>query len=78
MNRSFPATRKISLRSARQGCGRCGGYMDRDMCIDLSNSGYSSVWVLRCIQCGDVIDEVILRNRAAINAQAEPTLRDAA
>jgi len=52
--------------------------MDRDTCIDLSNSEYSSVWVFRCIQCGDVIDEVILRNRAAFNAQAEHALKDAA
>jgi hypothetical protein len=78
MKKNLSATREISIRSARQGCGRCGGYMDRDTCIDLSNSGYSSVWVFRCIQCGDVIDEVILHNRAAFNAQAEPALRDAA
>jgi hypothetical protein len=45
--------------------------MDQEMCIDLeSDSGQSTFWVLRCIQCGDIVDEVILRNRCLFNPEA--------
>jgi tRNA(Ile2) C34 agmatinyltransferase TiaS len=38
-------------------CKRCKGFMARD--------GESSV-VCRCVQCGDVVDPTILKNRRAI------------
>jgi hypothetical protein len=45
--------------------------MASDMCIDLeSDNGRSIFWVLRCIQCGDMVDEVILRNRSLFNPEA--------
>lgn len=56
--------------STGQSCRRCSGYMANDMCIDLeSDSGRSIFWVLRCIQCGDMVDEVILRNRSLFNPE---------
>ena len=71
MGLRLPTTiKKDGIRLVRQSCGRCGGCMDQDMCIDLGNTGYNTIWVLRCIQCGDMVDEVILRNRAAVNANA--------
>ena len=40
------------------------------MCIDLeSDSGRSTCWVLRCIQCGDIVDEVILQNRSLFSPE---------
>src|SRR6185436_3476183 len=46
-------------------CARCSGHMTREMCIDLqSDSGGINFWAFRCVQCGDIIDEVILRNRS--------------
>jgi hypothetical protein len=58
-------------KSTRQSCRRCSGCMDQEMCIDLeSDSGQSTFWVLRCIQCGDIVDEVILRNRSLFNPEA--------
>jgi uncharacterized protein with PIN domain len=39
-------------------CPRCGGLMVAEWCEDLSN--YSAE---RCVQCGEVIDPVILENR---------------
>ena len=36
-------------------CGRCGGLMVEEPCVDFS--------VRRCVQCGDVVDPVILDNR---------------
>ena len=42
-------------------CHRCGGLMVEDSCY--SNAGYSVG--SRCIQCGDVVDPVILKHRIA-------------
>lgn len=45
-------------------CHRCGGLMIKDYCIDLQDeTGQIDVTVIRCIQCGDVVDPIILRNR---------------
>ena len=47
-------------------CGRCGGLVVDDHCMDLDigagREGYR-FWAMRCVQCGDMIDETILRNR---------------
>ena len=40
-------------------CQRCGGILVGEHCMDIGNR----FWGMRCIQCGDVIDETILRNR---------------
>ena len=45
-------------------CSRCGGLMVNDVLIDLLNTSELEGTVRRCIQCGDVIDAVILRNRS--------------
>jgi ribosomal protein S27AE len=39
-------------------CPRCGGLMVAEWCLDLSD--YSG---RRCVQCGELIDPVILENR---------------
>ena len=45
-------------------CSRCGGLMVREFCTDLLNStGELDCSVARCVQCGDVVDPVIRRNR---------------
>jgi len=59
-----------SKTSTQPTCRRCSGHMEQEMCIDLeSDSGRSTFWVLRCIQCGDIVDEVILRNRSLFNPE---------
>ncbi len=59
-------------RTLLQTCERCSGYMAPDMCTDLqSDSGQCNFWALRCVQCGDIVDEVILRNRSRSNHKAE-------
>src|SRR5512140_768569 len=51
----------------QKNCTRCSGQMTHEMCTDLqSDSGHSNFWGFRCIQCGDIVDEVILQNRASI------------
>ena len=45
-------------------CTRCGGLMVQDFCLDvLGNIGEAEVAAKRCVQCGEVVDPVILRNR---------------
>lgn len=57
-------------KSTRSTCTRCSGQMAHEMCIDLeSDTGQSICWALRCIQCGDMVDEVILRNRSLFNPE---------
>ena len=66
-----PTTRSTTKTSTQQSCRRCGGYVSHEMCIDLdSDSGYSTFWAHRCIQCGDMVDEVILRNRSLSHPEA--------
>ena len=45
-------------------CARCGGLMVTEQCFDLlSDSGYLDFFARRCVQCGELIDSVILQNR---------------
>ncbi len=45
-------------------CSRCGGLMVSDFCMDLLNStGELECAAKRCVQCGEVVDAVIERNR---------------
>ena len=45
-------------------CTRCGGLMVSDFCMDvLGNIGEAESAATRCVQCGEVVDSVILLNR---------------
>ena len=45
-------------------CTRCGGLMVHDFCLDvLTSIGESKFVAKRCVQCGEVVDPVILSNR---------------
>lgn len=45
-------------------CRRCGGMLVNEQCVDLAGSeGGARFWATRCVQCGDLLDPVILRNR---------------
>jgi len=63
-----------------QNCARCGGLLVRHLCMDLYNTGSElEIPARRCVQCGDVLDSVILRNRrirheSSIAHQAETTI----
>ena len=49
---------------APESCSRCGGLMVITDCFDvLSDTAEIECMALRCIQCGDLVDPVILRNR---------------
>ncbi|CUQ66109.1 hypothetical protein [Candidatus Nitrospira inopinata] len=50
--------------ASHQTCARCGGLLVSHVCMDLLNSDRELEFAaLRCIQCGDIVDPVILRNR---------------
>lgn len=52
-------------RAHEHSCQRCGGFLVKERCMDfLESEGNYWFWASRCIQCGDLIDEVTLRNRA--------------
>ncbi len=45
-------------------CSRCGGFMVTEQCFDLlSDSGHLDFLARRCVQCGELVDPIILRNR---------------
>ena len=45
-------------------CTRCGGLMVHDFCLDvLTSIGESKFDAKRCVQCGEVVDPIILQNR---------------
>ena len=59
VNRTASST--VPLESS---CTRCGGLMVDDFCMDvLGNIGEAEFAAKRCVQCGEVVDPVILRNR---------------
>ena len=45
-------------------CIRCGGLMVTEFCLDLyDDTGKLSFLARRCVQCGDLVDPIILKNR---------------
>lgn len=45
-------------------CERCGGLLIKEYCLDASNPD-GQVWITtkHCVQCGNVVDPVILKNQ---------------
>jgi hypothetical protein len=57
-----PAAGGLSAGQTR--CWRCEGLMVVEQCSDLTgDSGHLDCQVRRCVQCGEVIDPVVLQNR---------------
>ena len=59
-------------------CTRCGGLLVDERCMDIGESlgGYWFI-AMRCVQCGDITDEVILRNRYAHLVEDQDVVRAA-
>ena len=52
-------------------CSRCQGLMVIEHGLDsLSGSGPANIPLRRCVQCGEIIDPVILQNRRMQNERA--------
>lgn len=63
--------RDIADRLAtRSNCDRCGGLLVVDHYVDLlDDQGRQSCSAMRCLQCGDLVDPVILKNRQQVQAK---------
>ena len=56
--------RVFSTALHKSACTRCGGLMVTDFHMDLFFCiGETEVAAQRCVQCGEIVDPVILRNR---------------
>ena len=45
-------------------CKRCGGLLIREGLFDLfDDTGQMRRWARRCVQCGDIVDSLILKHR---------------
>jgi hypothetical protein len=55
-------------------CWRCGGLLVAEPCTDLWDNG-KNLAVRRCVQCGEVVDQVILQNRQRRPTGGLPTSR---
>lgn len=53
----------LTLHSESSRCGRCGGLMKTEAVFDLVENE-TEFMAARCLQCGDVVDPVILMNRS--------------
>jgi hypothetical protein len=54
-------------------CVRCGGLMVPEFCMDLLNStGELDCEARRCVQCGEVVDPLILQNRRTQHEAVNP------
>ncbi len=54
----------VSVGNQSSPCPRCGGLFIREYLFDLyDETGQMRRWALRCVQCGDVVDSLILKNR---------------
>jgi hypothetical protein len=55
-------------------CSRCGGLLVREVCMDLFNpTGELEVFARRCVQCGVIVDPLILANRALVGVPRLPS-----
>lgn len=55
-------------------CQRCGGFLVSYHCLDLENS-WGDRWcqTLRCVQCGELVDPIILQNRRRSLSRRRPS-----
>lgn len=52
------------ILSSQTACSRCGGLLVGERCMEMGEHfAGSCIWVTRCIQCGDVLDELIRERR---------------
>jgi hypothetical protein len=60
----FQQSTGVVMEAVRTGdsCRRCGGFTVPEIFPEM-DAGRGATMALRCVQCGDVIDHVILTNR---------------
>ena len=64
MELNKPEDMVLPLVLTHETCARCGGLMVAEFCLDmLDDTGKLSFLARRCVQCGEVVDPIILKNR---------------
>lgn len=64
---SLKNSEAISARMNQPTCGRCGGLMVDVQCLDIEDpSGQLWFDAKHCIQCGNLIDPLILKNQGVV------------
>jgi len=81
MRLGFPAKvlKDADITSWKEGvspvkCSRCGGLLVAEPCTDFWDDA-GNLAVRRCVQCGEVVDQVILQNRQRRPTGELPTSR---
>lgn len=47
-------------------CQRCQGLLVREFCMDIHDgTGENGFWAARCLQCGELLDPLILHHRTS-------------
>ena len=81
MEKVEPTVReKLDVVLNNDHCIRCGGLLVGEHCADLLDiTGQMDFPALRCVQCGNLVDAVILLNRlrGPVNVTHRPTKWDA-
>jgi hypothetical protein len=67
INQSLPGSNQFLTRS----CARCAGLLVSEWSYDLDNAGAYRVETLRCVQCGNRIDPVILQNQFQLSVEPQ-------
>ena len=66
-----PAGLGLDASKNMQACPRCGGPLIKAGLFDLfDDTGHMHRWAWRCVQCGDIVDSLILKHRMGINLPA--------
>lgn len=52
-------------------CMRCGGLVVKDWSLDILNDTYYCACLFRCVNCGDIIDNIIARHKTLSLAEKE-------
>ncbi len=61
----------VSRQFIEGNCSRCGGFLTSEQSFDLmEQTDHFDFQVQRCVQCGDLTDPVILRNRRQPSGEA--------
>lgn len=63
---SFSSHPMISHHETSLICPRCEGLFVQEFCMDIHDgTGENGFWALRCLQCGELLDPLILQHRTS-------------
>lgn len=70
------ASQRFGRVQNSQACTRCGGLLIGEGLSDpFDDTGHVRRWVWRCVQCGDIVDSLILKHRMGVDLPALNKMR---